>query len=84
MQTVSCCGLGTSLPGIACVVIHDSDWNPQADLQAISRCHQLGGSPQGCPIFRLVTKGSVEEKLVQMSGSVQGMEAVYAAGVGNT
>lgn len=84
MQTVNCCGLGTDLPGVTCAVIHDSDWNPQADLQAISRCHRLGGSSKGCPIFRLVTKGSVEEKLVQMAGSANGLEAVYAAGAGNT
>ena len=84
MQTVSCCGLGTDLPSITCAVIHDSDWNPQADLQAISRCLRLGSSPQGCPVFRLVTKGSVEEKLVQMAGGANGMEAIYAAGVGNT
>lgn len=83
MQTLNCCGLGTDLPGVACAIVHDSDWNPQADLAAISRCHRLGNSPKGCPVFRLVTKGCVEEKLVQMAGSVNGMEAVYAAGVGN-
>ena len=28
------CGLGTDLPGISAVVIHDSDWEPRLDLQA--------------------------------------------------
>lgn len=83
MQTAGCCGLGTNLPAVCCALIHDSDWNPQADLQAISRCHQLGPSAQGCPIFRLVTKGSVDERLVQMAGTQNGLEAVYAAGAGN-
>ena len=41
MQTVGCCGLGTDLPGVACAIIHDSDWNPRADLQV--RSHEKSG-----------------------------------------
>jgi len=29
------CGLGIDLPGISAVVIHDSDWDPRLDLQAV-------------------------------------------------
>jgi chromodomain-helicase-DNA-binding protein 7 len=24
------------------VIIHDSDWNPQNDIQAQARCHRIG------------------------------------------
>ena len=83
MQTVSCCGLATDLPAISAVIIHDSDWNPRADVQAVSRCHRLGGGAGGLPILRLLVKGSLEEKLIQMAGRVSGMDAVYAAGHGH-
>jgi hypothetical protein len=82
LQTVNCCGLGTDLPSVACTIIHDSDWNPRADLQAISRCRKVGSSPQGLPILRLLTRGTLEEKLMLMAGHASGMEAVYAAGLG--
>lgn len=39
------CGLGTNLPGIDTVIIHDSDWNQLGDLQALRRARCLG-SPQ--------------------------------------
>ena len=41
MDTRSC-GLGTSLPSIDLVIIHDSEWNQQGDLQAIGRARCLG------------------------------------------
>ena len=43
----SCCphargGLGINLATADTVVIFDSDWNPQNDLQAMSRAHRIG------------------------------------------
>jgi SWI/SNF-related matrix-associated actin-dependent regulator of chromatin subfamily A member 5 len=46
------------------VIIFDSDWNPQVDLQAIDRAHRIGQKKQVI-IYRLVTEGSVEEKIVE-------------------
>lgn len=80
MQTMGCCGLGTDLPEAALVIIHDSDWNPRGDIQAVNRCHKAGSSKSGVPIMRLIIKGTVEEKLMQMSENSAGMAAVYAAG----
>ena len=31
-------GLGINLTAADCVVLYDSDWNPQMDLQAQDRC----------------------------------------------
>lgn len=35
-------GLGVNLQTADTCVLYDSDWNPQADLQAMDRCHRIG------------------------------------------
>ena len=35
-------GLGINLQTADTVVLYDSDWNPQVDLQAIGRAHRIG------------------------------------------
>lgn len=46
------------------VIIFDSDWNPQVDLQAIDRAHRIGQKRE-VVVYRMVTEGSVEEKVVE-------------------
>jgi chromodomain-helicase-DNA-binding protein 1 len=46
------------------VVIFDSDWNPQNDLQAESRAHRIG-QKNVVNIYRLITKDSVEETILE-------------------
>uniref|UniRef100_A0A8C4VUR3 Chromodomain helicase DNA binding protein 1 n=1 Tax=Gopherus evgoodei TaxID=1825980 RepID=A0A8C4VUR3_9SAUR len=57
-------GLGINLASADTVVIFDSDWNPQNDLQAQARAHRIGQKKQ-VNIYRLVTKGSVEEEILE-------------------
>uniref|UniRef100_A0A671KUF0 Chromodomain-helicase-DNA-binding protein 1-like n=1 Tax=Sinocyclocheilus anshuiensis TaxID=1608454 RepID=A0A671KUF0_9TELE len=57
-------GLGINLASADTVVIFDSDWNPQNDLQAQARAHRIGQKKQ-VNIYRLVTKGSVEEEIIE-------------------
>jgi chromodomain-helicase-DNA-binding protein 1 len=57
-------GLGVNLATADSVVIFDSDWNPQNDLQAQARAHRIGQKRQ-VNIYRLVTKGSVEEDIIE-------------------
>uniref|UniRef100_A0A4W5MY76 Chromodomain helicase DNA binding protein 2 n=1 Tax=Hucho hucho TaxID=62062 RepID=A0A4W5MY76_9TELE len=57
-------GLGINLASADTVVIFDSDWNPQNDLQAQARAHRIGQKKQ-VNIYRLVTKGSVEEDIIE-------------------
>ena len=48
-------GLGINLTSADIVVLFDSDWNPQADLQAMDRAHRIGQKKQ-VYIFRFVTE----------------------------
>lgn len=41
-----------------------SDWNPQMDLQAQDRAHRIGQTKE-VRIFRLITEGTVEERIVE-------------------
>ncbi|KAK6731802.1 hypothetical protein RB195_007950 [Necator americanus] len=57
-------GLGINLATADTVIIFDSDWNPQNDLQAMSRAHRIGQTRQ-VNIYRLVTRNSMEEEIVE-------------------
>ncbi|KAI9566285.1 SNF2 family N-terminal domain-containing protein [Boletus coccyginus] len=57
-------GLGINLTTADIVVLYDSDWNPQADLQAMDRAHRIGQAKQ-VYVFRFITEGSVEERMLE-------------------
>lgn len=57
-------GLGINLQSANVVILFDSDWNPQVDLQAMDRAHRIGQKKKVI-VYRLVTEGSVEEKIVE-------------------
>ena len=57
-------GLGINLATADTVIIFDSDWNPQNDLQAQARAHRIGQKEQ-VNVYRLVTKSSVEEEIIE-------------------
>ncbi|EIN12993.1 SNF2 family DNA-dependent ATPase [Punctularia strigosozonata HHB-11173 SS5] len=57
-------GLGINLVTADIVVLYDSDWNPQADLQAMDRAHRIGQTKQ-VYVFRFITEESVEERMLE-------------------
>ena len=57
-------GLGINLQTADTVILYDSDWNPQADLQAQDRAHRIG-QKKPVQVFRLVTDETVEVKVVE-------------------
>lgn len=57
-------GLGINLVAADTVIIYDSDWNPQVDLQAMDRAHRIGQTKQ-VNVLRLITKNSLEEKMIE-------------------
>ncbi|KAG5635038.1 hypothetical protein H0H81_012634 [Sphagnurus paluster] len=50
-------GLGINLTKATTVIMCDSDWNPQNDLQAIARAHRIGQT-------KVVKAGSVEDQML--------------------
>jgi len=57
-------GLGINLYTADVVLLYDSDWNPQMDLQAMDRAHRIGQKKQ-VRVFRLVVENTVDEKIVE-------------------
>ncbi|GAA5980845.1 hypothetical protein JCM11641_004740 [Rhodosporidiobolus odoratus] len=57
-------GLGINLETADTVVIFDSDWNPQNDLQAMARAHRIG-QKNHVSVYRFVTKDTVEEDVLE-------------------
>lgn len=55
-------GIGVNLTGADRVIIYDPDWNPSTDMQARERAWRLG-QKRDVTIFRLMTKGTIEEKI---------------------
>lgn len=58
-------GVGINLATADTVIILDPDFNPHQDLQALSRAHRIG-QQKTVLCFQLMTKGSVEEKIMQI------------------
>ena len=57
-------GLGINLMTADTVIIFDSDWNPQADLQAMARAHRIG-QKKPVTVYRLVAKETIEEEVLE-------------------
>ncbi|KAI1649111.1 SWI/SNF family of DNA-dependent ATPase [Daldinia loculata] len=57
-------GLGINLTSADIVILYDSDWNPQADLQAMDRAHRIGQTKQ-VVVYRFVTENAIEEKVLE-------------------
>ena len=57
-------GQGINLATADTVVLFDSDWNPQVDIQAMSRAHRIGQT-RPVSVHRFVSKDTVEEEVLQ-------------------
>ena len=54
-------GLGINLATADTVILYDSDWNPQSDLQAQDRAHRIG-QKKPVHVYRFVTDQVVENE----------------------
>jgi SWI/SNF-related matrix-associated actin-dependent regulator of chromatin subfamily A member 5 len=68
-------GLGINLASADTVILYDSDWNPQVDLQAQDRAHRIG---QTKPVFvyRFVTEGTIEEVIIERAETKLRLDAL--------
>ncbi|XP_058508375.1 lymphoid-specific helicase [Solea solea] len=66
-------GLGINLTAADTVIIFDSDWNPQADLQAQDRCHRIGQT-KPVLVYRLVTGNTIDQKILERASAKRKLE----------
>ncbi|WP_372366934.1 DEAD/DEAH box helicase [Candidatus Uabimicrobium sp. HlEnr_7] len=60
-------GMGLNLTGADYVIHMDPWWNPAVEDQAADRAHRLGQT-KPVNIYRLVTKDTIEQKILQLHG----------------
>ena len=61
-------GTGLNLTSADTVILVDPWWNPMIENQAIDRTHRIGQTRK-VQVFRLITKGTVEEKIISLQRS---------------
>ncbi|KAK7901549.1 hypothetical protein WMY93_018318 [Mugilogobius chulae] len=66
-------GLGINLTAADTVIIFDSDWNPQADLQAQDRCHRIGQT-KPVVVYRFVTANTIDQKIFERASAKRKLE----------
>lgn len=66
-------GVGINLTAADTVVIFDSDWNPQNDIQAQARCHRIGQT-KAVKVYRLITRGTYERDMFDKAGMKLGLD----------
>lgn len=72
-------GLGINLTAADTVIFYDSDWNPTVDQQAMDRAHRLGQMKQ-VTVYRMITKNTVEERIMQRAKQKDQIHKVVIAG----
>ncbi|XP_029308244.1 DNA repair and recombination protein RAD54B [Cottoperca gobio] len=65
-------GVGLNLIGASHLVLYDIDWNPANDMQAMARVWR-DGQKKTVHIYRLLTAGTIEERIFQRQVSKQGL-----------
>lgn len=68
-------GLGINLMTADTVILFDSDWNPQADLQAMARAHRIG-QQKPVSVYRLVSKDTIEEEILERARNKRMLEFI--------
>jgi len=66
-------GQGITLTAADTVIIYDSDWNPQNDLQAMARCHRIG-QESDVTVYRLICRDTYEEAIFQTASRKYGLD----------
>jgi len=72
-------GTGLNLTAADTVIIFDSDWNPQQDIQAQARCHRIG-QDRPVMVYRLITRNSYEQEMFERASKKLGLCTGIMAG----
>lgn len=71
-------GLGLNLTAADTVIIFDSDWNPQNDLQAMARSHRIGQT-RPVRVYRLLTAKTYEMHMFHSASMKLGLDRAVLA-----
>jgi SNF2 family DNA or RNA helicase len=74
-------GTGINLTGADYVIHLDPWWNPAVEDQATDRAHRIG-QDKPVTVYRLVARGTVEEKILALHGSKRALVASVLDGTG--
>lgn len=66
-------GLGINLTAADSVILLDSDWNPQVDLQAMDRVHRIG-QLKPVAVYRVVISNTIEEIILAKADAKRKLE----------
>lgn len=66
-------GLGINLTAADTVIIFDSDWNPQNDIQAQARCHRIGQN-KAVKVYRLICRKTYEREMFDRASLKLGLD----------
>ncbi|XP_030847505.1 DNA repair and recombination protein RAD54B isoform X1 [Strongylocentrotus purpuratus] len=76
-------GVGLNLIGASRLLLYDIDWNPANDLQAMARVWR-DGQKKTVYIYRLITAGTIEEKIYQRQISKQSLSGAVVDAKGQS
>lgn len=71
-------GLGLNLTAADTVIIFDSDWNPQNDIQAQARAHRIGQT-KAVMVYRLLTRKTYEMHMFHKASLKLGLDRAVLA-----
>mmetsp|Transcript_2659 Transcript_2659/g.4794 ORF Transcript_2659/g.4794 Transcript_2659/m.4794 type:complete len:1931 (-) Transcript_2659:2818-8610(-) len=74
-------GQGINLTVADTVIIYDSDWNPQNDIQAQARCHRIG-QQNDVKVYRLITRATYEQDMFDRASKKLGLDHAVLQNMG--
>jgi SNF2 family DNA or RNA helicase len=73
-------GMGLNLTAADTVIHYDPWWNPSVEAQATDRAHRIG-QEKAVFVYRLITAGTVEEKILALQASKAGLaDGLFSGG----
>ncbi|MEW5847521.1 MAG: SNF2-related protein [Myxococcota bacterium] len=72
-------GTGLNLTAADAVILVDPWWNPAVEDQAADRAHRLG-QDRAVTVYRLITRGTVEERILQLKQRKRALADVVLSG----
>ena len=72
-------GMGLNLQTADTVILFDSDWNPQMDLQAQDRAHRIGQKKKVL-VLRFITNTEIEELIMSKAAYKMNLTEIFIQG----